>query len=457
MNTIFTNRRSALGLLGLSAAAGVLPRYAVAATVVRPWLGTPAQAAAERMLLQLLKDPAIIALQARIRANLAAGPRAKGLPDAARTLDRAVAQWTNSLLFGELIKDTAHPAFLWATDDTPRDWLGHHLGGVGTSGDNPDNIYRTAGIEGGGRYEILGQYHPDSRPTQLLFEVHSSDLTRPSTMMTPTATGKAPDPHASGQIDQDHLVVDGSGRFRITLGGEADGPNHLPIADSGFCAVGVRDVLADWKLRPAGLTIRRLDKVTAPPMGLARLRERALADLEGYIGFWSHFPDIWFGGLKPNVHSAPQQRPGGWGYVAGLNFHLAPGEAMIVTTSSGGSKYTGFQLNDPWMIAPDARMRQVCLNGSQVTPNADGTVTYVISPTDPGAVNWLDTDGCHDGLGILRWQAIPPGLSGDGLIREVRVATLADVAAIPGLPRVTPAQRRVRVAARKAAYETRVR
>ena len=458
MNSRSITRRTVIGSLGAAtAAAGMLPRLGLAATSARPWLGTPAQAAAENTVLRLLADPEVKRLQAEIRAELAAGPRARNLPDAARTLDGAVAQWTNSLIFAELLKDTAHPAFLWGTDDTPRDWLGHHLGGVGTSGDNPDNIYRTAGIEGGGHYEILGQYHPDSRPVQVLIEVHSTDLARPTTMMTPTATGKAPDPHAQAQIAQDTFVVDRQGRFRITLGGEADGPNHLPIPPSGFVTVGVRDVLPDWRTRASGLTINRLDTASAAPFGYARVRELVLADLKGYIAFWSKFPDIWFGGLKPNAHSEPQQRPGGWGFVAGLNFHLAPDEAMVVTTSPGGAKYTGFQLNDPWMIAPDARARQVSLNTAQVTPSADGTVTYVIAANDPGAANWLDTTGYHDGLGIIRWQAVPLGLTKDGLIREVRVVKLADVRSIPGLPMVTPAERRTRVAARRADYETRVR
>jgi hypothetical protein len=460
MNTDLT-RRHALALLGVTAAAGATPGLARAATAAQPWLATPAQVAGERMLLELLGDPDLKRLQASIRAELAAGPRAQGIPDAMRTLDGAIAQWTNSLIFAELLKDTARPAFLWATDDTPRDWLGHHLGGVGTSGDNPDAIYRTAGIDGGGRYEILGQYHPDSRPTQVLIEIHPVDLAKPSTMMTPTATvdrkSSSPDPHAAAQIDQSKFVVDGQGRFRITLGGEADGPNHLPLPGPGFCSVGVRDMLSNWKQRASGLTINRLDRVDAPAFGIEQARKLMLADLADYIRFWAHFPDIWFGGLKPNTHSALQQRPGGWGFVAGLNFHLAPDEAMVVTTSPGGAKYTGFQLNDPWMIAPDARSIQVCLNGSQVTPNADGTVTYVIAASDPGATNWLDTAGLHDGIGILRWQAVPPGLSGDGLIREMRVIKLAEVAAIPGLPKVTPAQRRTQLAARKPDYETRVR
>ncbi|MBV1691751.1 hypothetical protein KRR38_29755 [Novosphingobium sp. G106] len=459
MNIDTLNRRAALGLMGAGVAATALPPLSLAAATAQPWLATPAQVAAERMLLELLKDPELKRIQGEIRAKLADSPRAKNIPDAMATLDGAIAQWTNSLIFAELMKDTARPGFLWATDDTPRDWLGHHLGGVGTSGDNPDNIYRTAGIEGGGRYEILGQYHPDSRPTQLLIEIHGVDLAQPSTMMTPTAKGggKAPDPQASSQINQDALVVDAQGRFRITVGGEPSGPNHLAIPPAGFVSVGVRDVLSDWKQRAAGLTINRLDRVDAPAFGLEQARALVHRDLPGYIDFWSNFPNIWFGGLAPNTISKPQQRPGGWGFVAGINYHLAADEAQVITLDPGGSRYTGFQINDPWMIAPDARARQVCLNGSQVTPNADGTVTYVIAASDPGAANWLDTTGYHDGLAILRWQAIPPGLKGDGLIREFKVVKLSELAAIKGLPRVTPAERRARVAARKADYETRVR
>jgi hypothetical protein len=109
------------------------------------------------------------------------------------------------------------------------------------------------------------------------------------------------------------------------------------------------------------------------------------------------------------------------------------------------------------MIAPDARKYQVCLNISQVAPNADGTVTYVIAISDPGAANWLDTSGLKDGLGIIRWQNVPPEMTADGLIRDVRVIKLAEVAAIPGLPMLTPTQRTKQLAARKPDYETRVR
>jgi len=465
------DRRAALALIGASVAgagAGAgWPRPARAAAAARPWLATPEQVAAERMLRTLLRDPAIARIQAEARAELAASPRATSLPDGARTLDGAIAQWTKSLIFAEMIKDTARPRFLWATDDTPRSWLGYTIGGVGTSGDNPDAIYRVAAVEGGGRYEILGRYHAESRPTQLLIEVDRGDMAQASVIM-PTAKSEKPgggtqhqDIHSSAMINDRQLAVAADGTFRITLGPQPAGPgdsvNHLVIPAEGYCTVGVRDILADWTLRAAGLSIRRLDPVDAPPFGIEDVRKLVHRDLAGYIRFWANFPNIWFGGLKPNTHSPPQARPGGWGFVAGVNYHLAPDEALLVTTDPGGAKYTGFQINDPWMIAPDARLAQVCLNKSQVTPNADGTVTHIVAATDPGAANWIDTTGYRDGLAIVRWQQIPDGMSNEGLFRDFRVVKLSEVAAMRDLPRVTPAERRRRVAARKQAYETRVR
>ena len=108
------------------------------------------------------------------------------------------------------------------------------------------------------------------------------------------------------------------------------------------------------------------------------------------------------------------------------------------------------------MIAPDARSRQVSLNTAQSTPNADGTLTYVLAQSDPGVANWLDTAGMRDGLAILRWQQVPAAMTADGLIRDFRVIKLADLAGLPDLPRVTPQERHQRITARTPDYNTRV-
>lgn len=448
------SRRTALGLMSAGAVAAITGCSAGKDEAESgPWLASPVQREAEDMLLKIEADPAVKAIQDKVRADLASGPRFK-IPDAAATLDESIAQWTRSLIFAELIHRPEDPIFLWATDDTPREWLGHKLGGVGTSGDNPDAIYRTAGIEGGGRYEILGRFHPDSRPVQFLMEVDAGDMAQPQNIM-PVSNGKHADIHNTSMISDRELVVNDDGTFTITLGGDAKGPNHLEIPPSGYCMVGVRDILGKWTNKCTHLEIRRSDPVEPPAWTLETVRERVLADLEGYIGFWSHFPDIWFGGLGPNQRSEPQSRPGGWGFVCGMNFHLAPDEVFLVTTVKGDAGYTGFQINNPWMIAPDARKKQVCLNDAQTTANADGSFTYVIAKDDPGVANWLDTDGMSDGIGILRWQAVPAGMTNEGIIRDFRVIKRSELDGMKDIPRVTPEEREAQVKARWADYSSR--
>lgn len=449
------SRRTTLGLMSAGAVAALTGCSAgkEAAQGDGPWLATPEQIEAERMLLEIEADPAVAAIKDKLRVTLSAEARAQ-MPDAAKTLDESLDQWTRSLIFAELVHRPTQPVFLWATDDTPREWLGHKLGGVGTSGDNPDAIYRMAGIEGGGRYEILGEYHPDGRPAQFLLEVDAGDMAQPQNIM-PVTDGKHADIHNTSIMSDRELVVNDDGTFRITLGGEADGPNHMDIPPSGYCMAGVRDILGSWTDKAPKLTLRRLDEVEPEPWTLETVRERVLADMEGYIGFWSHFPDIWFGGLGPNERSEPQGRPGGWGFVCGMNFHLAPDEVFLINTVQGDARYTGFQINNPWMIAPDARKKQVCLNSSQVTANPDGSFTYVIAREDPGVANWLDTDGMLDGIGILRWQAVPPEMTNEGLIRDFRVIKRSELDAMADIPRVTPEERKAQVEARWAAYSSR--
>ncbi|TAL00580.1 MAG: hypothetical protein EPO08_13165 [Rhodospirillaceae bacterium] len=413
-----------------------------------PFLATPEQIDAEKTLLHLLKDPEVRRIQAKLKTDLAATPRGR-MEDAAARLDEVIAQWTNSLIFGEIIRYRSRPAALWGTDDTPRSWLGHTLGGLGMSGDNPDAVYRMATIDGGGRYEILGRFDPSTRAVQFVAEADRGDVTLPPKLDNSKHSDIGT--LASMITDRD-LVVASDGTFRITVGGSADGPNHLATEPGVYC-LGFRDILSDWNnQRACRLIIRRLDSAVAKPADLAELRRHVHEDLEAFVRFWARFPDIWFFGLKPNTISDTAAREGGFGFNAGCRFQLAPGTAVLVTTWHGDAAYTGFQLTDPWMIAPDARKHQCSLNSFQSVPNADGSFTYVIAASDPGVANWLDTAGFHDGFGVLRWQGVPRGASKEGLIREFRVIEISDLANMSNLARITPEKRQAQLASRADGY-----
>src|SRR5690349_3616039 len=101
-----------------------------------PVLATPEQREAERQVLELIADPDIQAMQRDLREELGATETGR-THDGARQLENAVALWTNSMIFAEVTSYQRAPAFIWATDNTPRSWFGYELPGNGIAGDNP--------------------------------------------------------------------------------------------------------------------------------------------------------------------------------------------------------------------------------------------------------------------------------------------------------------------------------
>jgi hypothetical protein len=314
-------------------------------------------------------------------------------------------------------------------------------------------------VDGSKSYELLGWIDRANPSAQLVIQFDHADATQPATMMDFNREKPRVMSATLKVLTNRDLTLGPGGDFRLTLGGEGEGPNHVPLKP-GWVTIGFRDLLADWRQKPTRLIIREMgaprDASLAEPLDYELIKRSTLADLPSYIRLWGKFPEIWMGGLKPNSVSEPMGRVGGWGYIAGARFDLQPDEAFVLTTGTGEAAYTGNELNDPWMIMPDTQRHQVSLNKSQVTPNADGTVTYVVSQSDTGVANWLDTVGVNAGILVLRWQALPPGATGAGLMREHRVVKLPELAAMT-LPRVTPEERRLRVAARAADYSSRTR
>ena len=412
-----------------------------------PVLATAEQREAEQRLLELLADPDLLAMQRELRAELAAMPTGQ-THDGARQIDHAIALWTNSMIFAEVTAYQPVPAFIWATDNTTRHWFGHELGGAGIAGDNPDFIYRRLTVDGDGQFEITGRINLGHRPAEMTMEAMRGNV---GPMMLKDQSRKHADMgNQISVIDDRSLAIEPDGSFRIQLGGAASGANHLAM-EPGEITVLVRDVLSDWNQQPAALAIRRTGGADAPARDFAALKRDVLAKLPDYVRFWGNYHTSWLGGLEPNSYAGPVARDGGWGFIAGLRFQLAPDEALLVTTSSGGAGYAGFQLCDPWMLSPDARRHQASLNLAQAAPNPDGTRSYAITPVDPGIHNWVDSAGLHNGIALLRWQSVPPGVDKDDLIPEFRVVKLSELDSL-ALPRVSPAQRREQMAARDAAY-----
>ncbi len=406
---------------------------------------------AERLLLTLLEHPDVKAVQAGLRAQLAATAIGQ-TRDGAATIDRAVTCLSNSLILKEIATYRAVPAILWTTEDTPREWRGRKIGCVGTAGDNPDNIYRMAVVQGGERWEFSGRFPAKNRASQFIVQLGPGE---PG--FAPKLAGSKPEAvEVLGVFTDRNLTVAPDGTWRFTVGGESGAAQHVKTP-TGPIGVGFRDSMADWRQQGAQLAMRRLDGASPRAYDPEELRRRVVGRMGDYVRDWADFPNHWFGGLKPNTYGGPMGREGAWGFVAGLRFSLAPDEALAVTIARGNASYTGFQVVDPWTLASDARTQLTSLNLAQTAPDRDGNFTYVIAARDPGVANWLDTTGLHDGFGVIRWQGTPAGATKDGLLRSFRVIKLADAAKLPGVALSTPARRRAQLDRRAVEWANRLR
>jgi hypothetical protein len=403
-------------------------------------LHTPDQEAAEKLALRLIERADVRAAREAARRAMLADPVTQTL-DGSLGLDNALDQWVLALAMREANGDPADPRVVWNVSNPPRQWFGHIYHGAAVAVDNPDNFNREIPIDGAGHYEIDLRFSENPPQFSIVIEME-------------------PDHHAGlgrniGAVTLQQLLphCDAAGRVSLTVGPEPGGPLHLQ-SEPGRIQIYTRDSQADWNQCPAEVSVLRLD----PPAGWVSRTEddiaaTVIADLPAWVAFWSGFKDDFLGLPAPNTLIGPNGRDGNWGYLAGGRYRIADDEAVLVTLDPVGSYYTGFQITNPWTIAPDPMRRLASLNRSQVTPNADGTVTYAIALADPGIANWIDTCGLHEGWMLTRWQGVPADAPLDRMIREVGLVKLG---AIPAeIPRVDLDGRRAQIAARAQAFAQR--
>jgi hypothetical protein len=264
-------------------------------------------------------------------------------------------------------------------------------------------------------------------------------------------------------LDSDiHTEADGS--FTLTIGPEpAEGQiNHITTTqDARFILI--RDTIQDWSREtPYQLELTRLDgpASTAPAddatlaLGAsAVIRQITPRILQAKGGGFANLPGFYQG--PANTLTSPRIREGGrWGLSSSGHFQLADDEALVLTLDPIGARYLAVQLASGWLSSLDYLHHTASLNLSQTTLDPGGTLTLIVAPKDPGVANWLDTTGLHQGTLFVRWQKLPETLDPHAQgVRSVRLVKVADLD--PALPRLSPAERQVRLAERAAAYARR--
>ena len=407
-------------------------------------IATADQRDLEELALRMTRTPEVQRARrlADLRWRMMVGP---DVPEEAwDTYYEVLEEWVFNYCLKAANSDPNHPRVLSNIYAPPHEWFGMSLpGNRGFGGDNPDAIYAIVPVDSRARYEISGR-RLDPPVCDVPFQTCSN-------------------PSLSATIDmvlwQDmEFAEDGS--FVLTMGPEAGGPNHLRTGvDARYLLI--RDMRADWTATPNAYRVRRLDPPTAPPLSFEDLVERAarfILDDVATVYLWLAMV------ARLEVNQVTQAF--NTGSVGGMftqwfamgRLDLADDEAYLLTLGMGGAGYRGLVLMDFWQHSMQHGHRTSSLSHAQSEPDPDGTTTFVISRSDPGVHNWLDTVGLRQPRIMARWQVLPDGperetppmVSG----RLVKLAELDGLLPV-GTRRVTPEQRAAQLTERAAQFERR--
>ncbi len=297
----------------------------------------------------------------------------------------------------------SHPVLTQIVDDTKKFGC-----------DNPDTIYLSAALDGGGTYRITGR-----RGT-----VDYLSFT--------TSAGGRGAARRTGFLDSSSLVVGDDGTVDICVSATPAHGNWLAI-EPDTNGLGVRQTFLDRTIEePAQLRIERLDPVgPPPPLTLDALDAR----LAGAVAF-ARYVATTFTDWTESYQQHPNQLPpadqakclaaGGDPniYFYRSYWELGPDEALVVRIPRIPACDTwNLQVDNYWQESMDRRFHRSHLNKHTAVPDADGGVTAVIAHRDPGLPNWLDTAGHRLGHFAMRWvRAV------EHVDPETRVCRLEEIA-----------------------------
>ncbi|MGB8790548.1 MAG: hypothetical protein WCD33_03280 [Mycobacterium sp.] len=348
----------------------------------------------------------------------------------------------------------------------------------------PDIYYHaTAGLAPGATYELTGTVGKGTEALAIATEAITGS----------TAVSKE-------SLELDHgLVVNPDGTFTIDIGptepsGAVNFINDTDATTNGDASLLIRDVLGDWAQGPGSISIQCVSDCPAffsiPSTGIFPSADTATADIDSLTGasttqitsvdsllttLFTAFgnivgpfnqenmglAEVAGDELPANTMSplAPETSVFATGLpsaeVSGGNFDLDPSEALIVKVPDVAAAYSGIELMNVFGAALPYTLAQTTLNNTTAFDDPDGYTYYVVSATNPGVANWLDSNGVTSGEIFARFENLPDGTDPTGLPVTTELVPVADVASyLPAdTPTVSPAEYAADMSERVFSYD----
>ena len=288
--------------------------------------------------------------------------------------------------------------------------------------DNPDNLYQKAVIDGRYEYRLRG--------TRGSVDYISMATSRGSYAENFTQV-------ETGFLDGNALTVGADGTFEVVISQKQQTGNWLAVSEDSESLLIRQTFRHRDQETPAEITIERLDRHAAPePLELMT----AIAHFEKATAFYRNttrmFAD-WSQKISQHPNTLPLwdqafcQMVGGDPNILYYHGHfkLNNEEAMVITLPSIPACQTwNIQVDNYWMESLDYRYHRVCLNQAQASVNDNGSVTLVLTSTDPGCTNWISTAGHSEGTLCFRWVGAE-----DSVDPQVTVIPVGDIGNLKNL------------------------
>ncbi len=264
--------------------------------------------------------------------------------------------------------------------------------------DNPDNRYESASINPVYDYKLSGTRGTvDYLGIGTVNNRYSIDGTMETT----------------GYIDAREMQINDDGSFELILSQQPHDGNWLPMSDKTN-SVNVRQTFQDRKNEiAADLHLERIGASDDRPAPLtAEALDRGLQGAARFVTRTAKLFEDWAESFLPINNQLP---PADQAYCQLLGgdpniyyFHsaweLADDEVFVIDAKTIPECQTwNFQLDNWWMESLDYRFHTIHVNKHTAHYNDDGSVQVVISHTDPGHPNWIETAGHNMGTMCWRW------------------------------------------------------
>ncbi|BBX48747.1 hypothetical protein GCM10009641_02070 [Mycobacterium cookii] len=348
----------------------------------------------------------------------------------------------------------------------------------------PDIYYHaTAGLAPGATYELTGTVGKGTEALAIATEAITGS----------TAVSKS-------SLELDHgLVVNPDGTFTVDIGptdpsGAVNFINDTDATTNGDASLLIRDVLGDWAQGPGSISIHCVADCPAffsiPSTGIFPGADASAAGADSLTGasasqinsvdsllttLFTAFGNIVgpfnqenmglaeVAGIELPANTMSPLAPETSVFATGLpsadvsagNFDLTPDQALIVQMPDVPSGYSGIELMNVFGAALPFTLAQTTLNNTTAFADPDGYTYYVVSATNPGVANWLDSNGVSSGEIFARFENLPDGTDPTGLAVTTEVVPVADVANyLPAdTPTVSPAEYAADMSQRVFSYD----